>query len=154
MNTKIIDRCFQPVFGKPCWGFRYDRNLNLSMNFGNPSLYVREPFPTGAKSEVIRRLAARRGVRVRGDWWLWLFCCYWRLISDGKLLATGSASFRRIERAMAQLEGQKLLTVDVATQRQGPHASVSIWAARCTVAGSSRTPTTNSGCCTGRVGTS
>ena len=44
---------------------------------------------------------------------MWIYCCYWRLTSEGVALATGSSSFKRIERAMAQLEGQKLVGVEV-----------------------------------------
>src|SRR5260370_40726921 len=108
MNVKVIDRSCQPLYGQPCWGLRYDRKVNLSMNSGETSLCIREPFTTDSKSEVVRRMAGRRQVTVRGEWWLWIYCCYWRLTSDGLALATGSSSFRRIERATAQLEGQEL----------------------------------------------
>ena len=113
MDRKAIDRSFQPLYGHPCWGLRYDRNLNLSMNFGQPSLHVREPFSTNSASEAVRRMASRRRVTVRGEWWLWIYCCYWRLTTGDLELATGSSSFRRIERATAQLEGQELMSVAV-----------------------------------------
>lgn len=113
MKLRVIDRSFQPLYGHPCWGLRYDRNLNLSMNFGNPSLYVREPFQTDSKSEAVQRMAACRHITIRGKWWLWIYCCYWRLTSDGLSLATGSSSIRRINRATAQLEGQKLVSAKV-----------------------------------------
>jgi hypothetical protein len=113
MNRKAIDRSFQPLYGRPCWGLRYDRNVNLSINFGKPSLRVREPFRTDSTCEAVRRLASRRLVTVRGEWWLWIYCCYWRLTSGDLELATGSSSIRRIERATAQLEGQELLSVAV-----------------------------------------
>ena len=116
MNRKSIDRSFQPLYGHPCSGLHYDRNLNLSMNFGKPSLHVREPFSTDSKSESVRRLAARRRITVRGEWWLWIYCCYWRLSSGDQELATGSSSFRRIEQANAQLEGQQLVSVAVAPE--------------------------------------
>jgi hypothetical protein len=109
----IIGRSFQSLYGKPCWGLRYCRQLNLSMNFGKPSLHIREPFHSSSKSEVVRRVMARRQVTVRGQWWLWVLCSYWRLTSEGVELATGSSSHRRIERAMAQLKGQALVGVDV-----------------------------------------
>jgi hypothetical protein len=83
------------------------------MNFGKPSLHVRKPFTTDSTSEAVRRIASRRRVTVRGEWWLWIYCCYWRLTTGDLELATGSASFRRIERATAQLEGQELLSVAV-----------------------------------------
>jgi hypothetical protein len=58
-------------------------------------------------------MASRRRVTVRGEWWLWIYCCYWRLTSGDLELATGSSSMLRIERATAQLEGQELVSVAV-----------------------------------------
>ena len=113
MSTKTIDKSFQPLYGQPCWGLHYQRQLNLSMNFGNPSLRIREPFHTNAKSDIGRQMAARRCVTVSGEWWLWIYCCYWKLTSDGLPLATGSSSIRKIDRAMAQLDGQALVSVTV-----------------------------------------
>jgi hypothetical protein len=113
MNGKAFERSLQPLYGHPCWGLRYDRSLNLSINFGRPSLHVREPFGTDSTSEAVRRMASRRRVTVRGEWWLWIYCAYWRLASGDLLLATGSSSLRRIERATAQLEGQELESVAV-----------------------------------------
>ena len=113
MNVKNIDKSFQPLYGQPCWGLHHERLLNLSMNFGKPSLSVREPYNTDSKSKVVRQIAARRQVTVRGNWWLWVYLCYWRLTSDSLELATGSSSCRRIERATAQLEGQKLVSVEI-----------------------------------------
>src|SRR5438309_752959 len=83
MSVNAIARSFQPLYGQPCWGLHYDRTLNLSMNFGKPALRIREPFNTDSKSEALRRMAARRLVTVRGEWWLWIYCCYWQLVSNG-----------------------------------------------------------------------
>jgi len=58
MNVKVIHRSFQPLYGQPCWGLSHARYVNLSMNFGKPSLQVREPYNTDSKSEVVRRTAA------------------------------------------------------------------------------------------------
>jgi hypothetical protein len=113
MNNKAIDRWFQPLYGRPCWGLRYDRTLNLSINFGQASLHVREPFRTDSTSEALRLMASQRRVTVRGEWWLWIYLCYWRLTSNDLELATGSSSRRRIERATAQLAGQQLVSVAI-----------------------------------------
>ena len=113
MIAKIIEKSFQPLYSQPCWGLRYDRNLNLSMNFGKPSLHVREPIRSDSKSEAVRRWARSRQVTVRGEWWLWFYCCYWVLSSENRPLATGASSFRRIERATGQLAGQALVSVEV-----------------------------------------
>lgn len=113
MSRKTIDMSFQSLSGNPCWGLHYDRTLNLSLNFGKPSLRVREPFSTDSMSEVVRRMASRRLVTVRGEWKLWIYCCYWRLTSDDLKLASGSSSLRQIERGIMQLDGQKLVSVAV-----------------------------------------
>jgi hypothetical protein len=83
------------------------------MNFGTPSLQVREPFSTDSKSDAVQRMASRRRVTIRGEWWLWIYCCHWRLTSGDLQLATASSSFGRIERAAAELEGQQLVSVAV-----------------------------------------
>jgi len=114
MNAKVFFRAFQSLYGQPCWGLRHGRYSNLLMNFGRPSLHVREPFNTNSESEPVQRMAARRQVTVRGEWRLSLFCCYWRLSANGlHQLASGSSSFRRIERAIAELNGQELVSVEV-----------------------------------------
>jgi hypothetical protein len=83
------------------------------MNFGKPSLDIREPYSSASTSETVRRHASRRLVTVRGEWWLWIYYCKWRVTSGDLELATSSSSLRRIERATAQFEGQKLVSVAV-----------------------------------------
>lgn len=113
MRTDVIDSSFRSLCGRPCWGVRYDRQLNLSLNFGKPSLDVREPYDSASPSDLIRQRASQRDITVRGQWWLWIYCCFWRLTSGDLDLATGSSSLRRIERATQQLDGQKLVSVAV-----------------------------------------
>lgn len=113
MNRKTIDRSFQSIYGHPCWGLHFDRRVNLSMNFGKPSLNIRQPFRTDSTSEAVRRMASRRRVTVRGEWWLWMYCCFWRLTSNDLPLATSSSSLRRIQKAIALLDGQQLASVTV-----------------------------------------
>jgi hypothetical protein len=110
--NKLIAAAFTPLYGKPCWGIRFCRATNLSLNFGQPYLSIREPVATSSTSEAVQKLAATRTVSVRGEWWLWLQC-YWQLSSHNDRLATGSSSQTRIEKALRQLDGQKLLAVEV-----------------------------------------
>jgi len=107
----IIERSFSPIFGKPCWGIVYDRQTNLAMNFGRPNLRVREPYTTKSKSKFIRTHAARRTVTIRGQWWLWIFCAYWRVYKNDQFVGGYSSSFRKGEKAVHVIEGQKLLRV-------------------------------------------
>lgn len=113
-SSRLIDSQLQPLFGLPCWGLHHAPQLNLSLNFGPPSLEIREPrVAAEGSSEAIRQHLARRQVTVHGKWWLWLRLCYWRLDLHGERLATGSSSNRRIELALFELSGQKLVSVRV-----------------------------------------
>lgn len=112
-SHELIERRFAPLRRHPCWGLHFDPQLNLTLNFGRPSLRVREPFVTRSKYPRVQRIASRRLVTVRGQWWLWLFCCYWQVKRGGKLLATGGASCKRIDCALNDLHGQKLTSVAV-----------------------------------------
>lgn len=113
MNQASIKDSFRPLFGVPCWGLDYGRQTNLSLNFGNPSLHVREPCATESDSPTVQELASRRQVTVHGEWRLWLMSCYWQLLMHGETLATGSSSLRKIHAAMQQLSGQKLASLGV-----------------------------------------
>jgi hypothetical protein len=106
---------------RPCWGLHFDKQLNLSFNFGKPSLRVREPLKTRSKSPRVQLLASTRNVTVKGKWWLWLYCCRWRLSRHGELLATDSSSSGRIDSALRILGGQKLSGVKVKHESGATH---------------------------------
>lgn len=114
IDPSKIERVFAPLREHPCWGLHYSSQLNLSVNFGKPSLLVREPRQIAAKSRAVQRMFARRNVTLRGQWWLWLRMCYWKLSVDDRVLVTfGTASQRRLNCAFGELEGQKLVEVFV-----------------------------------------
>lgn len=113
MNSGVVAKTFEQLNSHPCWGLNYDSQLGLSINFGQPSLDIREPFQTNSTSESARRIAARRCVTVRGEWWLWFHYCYWRISSQNQRLATGSSSDKQIDRAIRHLDGQKLISAQV-----------------------------------------
>ncbi|QDU81624.1 hypothetical protein Pla110_33670 [Polystyrenella longa] len=113
MNQQIIDQWLQPLYGQPCWGLNYGRQTNLSLNFGEPSLSIREPYCTESSSETVQQQASQRNVTVHGEWWLWLWCCYWQLTLSNEVLATGSSSNKKIEKAISLLSGQKLVAASV-----------------------------------------
>ncbi|MDY7010679.1 MAG: hypothetical protein SVV80_07995 [Planctomycetota bacterium] len=109
----VIDRTFQQLYGQLCWGVHYDRQLNLSMNFGDPHLKIRELDRAKSKSVLLGLYDSRRLITVRGRWWLWIYCSYWKISYKGKLVVTGASSIRRILQAAEELKGQKLVQVDV-----------------------------------------
>ena len=109
-----IDRSFAALRGKVCWGVTRGVGSALTLEFGVPRLVVREPRPAEpGLSFRVRRLWARRRVHVRGRWHLWIYCCYWRVL-DGQRLVGDSSGERRMDRAMRELDGQRLVDVTVA----------------------------------------
>jgi len=98
------------LLGLPCWGVRRGYSSFLTLEFGNPSLFIREPFAATSESARVRRAFARRMVVVRGAWHLWVYCCDWRVESSGKTIGDSSTP-RRIDRAARELDGQKLLGI-------------------------------------------
>jgi hypothetical protein len=108
----IIDTA-KGLIGKLCWGVQWERQLNLSLSFGNPKLRIREPYISKSRSRRIRERASRRHVTVKGEWWLWIFCAYWRIVIPNVVTARGSSSLRAKNQAMACLNGQKLMDIRV-----------------------------------------
>ena len=101
------ERVFREVVGQICWGSEYDSQLNLSLNFGDPHLWIREPRPD-SKSEAMKR----RRARAVGEWWLWVYIARWSLSVDGHHV-TGRSSQKKMRQALGRLDGQKLSDVRV-----------------------------------------
>ena len=108
-----IERSFAKLHGKPCWGVNRGYGSFLTLEFGSPRLVVREPrSPAPSMSPRVQKLFARRSVRVRGRWHLWIYCCEWLVRANG-IVVGDSTTPRRIDRAARELNGQKLLEVIV-----------------------------------------
>jgi len=103
-----IEQTFQKLYGLPCWRVHYEPLLNLSLNFGAPNLWVREPLAPEPDPEALPRPAARRIVIPRGEWWLWLNA-RWRFSMNGDRVATSSSSLKKRLLAVRDLDGQKLV---------------------------------------------
>lgn len=107
----VIAKAFSPLAPLPCWGVNRGHGSFLNFEFGEPSLVVREPIVTrpgvGAR---VRRTLARRGVHVRGQWHLWIYCCAWR-VTEGEREVGDWSSNVRIDRSARFLNGQKLTSV-------------------------------------------
>jgi hypothetical protein len=108
-----IERSFAKVRGRPCWGVTPGVGSFLTLEFGAPRLVVREPIsPATAVSARVRRLLGRRRVWVCGRWHLWIYCCDWDVVVDGRIVG-GSTTKRRMARASRELDGQRLVEVRV-----------------------------------------
>ncbi len=110
-----ITTAFRPLIGLPCWCVERVHGSILSFQFGAPSLLAREPHASTSSSARVRQLAARRLVKPVGEWNLFVFCCHWRVIAPGELVADDESAQDQIEAAAHLLDGQKLLSVALDT---------------------------------------
>lgn len=108
-----ITRSFSQVYGKPCWGVKRGYGSFLTLEFGRPHLVIREPGRIADDvSPRVRNAFARRLVTVHGDWHLWIYCCDW-VVRDADKVIGDSSNARRMDRAAAFLDGQKLSSVSL-----------------------------------------
>jgi hypothetical protein len=116
-----LDPSLKPLLGCLSWGIAYSLT-NLSMEFGKPSIRViHEPMPNvriDRKSQSvplreIRRRVNRRQVSVGGQWRLWIYLANWRIVCSGACLASKSSSMRKMAPALLDLQGQRLVGVNI-----------------------------------------
>jgi hypothetical protein len=116
-----LDRSIKPLLGSLCWRVSYGID-NLSMEFGQPDIrLIHEPIldarglrkKRGVSVEVVRRHLNRRSIYVAGQWSLWVYFANWRIVRSNVCLASTSSSMRQITPALSDLNGQRLLRVQV-----------------------------------------
>jgi hypothetical protein len=111
--VKLIKRLIKPVLNQVSWGVQWDRQLNLELSFGDPVIRIREPYTPKRKSKVVRDSASRRLVRVKGKWWLWIFCATWKLRVNSKISASSASATKQKIIALNWLDGQRLTDVKI-----------------------------------------
>ena len=89
----------------PTWGVKKGYGSFLTFEFGEPTLEVTEQ---QSLEKGLRRMAF-----VQGQWHLWIYCCHWRVLQDGKLLAESENENQAIDRATATLNAQKLTALSI-----------------------------------------
>jgi hypothetical protein len=106
-----IQIAFRPVMGMPCWNVKPGQGSFLTLEFGQPRIEFREPREAKhSKSLKIKKLYARRGVILHGEWHLWIYCCYWNFFLNGQFIGD-SNSEKGIQDTVRELNGQKLVGV-------------------------------------------
>jgi len=110
----VFETAFGNLYGKPCWGVWKGIGSFLTFNFGKPHLVVDEPIVASAEaSKKVRESLARRKVMAKGDWRLWIYCCAWEVLRNGKPFARSESTNARIRRAADFLNGQKLVRFSI-----------------------------------------
>jgi hypothetical protein len=106
---------FSQLSGIPCWGVSNVYGSLLRLNFGQPSLEIREPVPD-AKSEHLRM---GRRVSVRGEFEFCLESCDWKIFVHGDELAHSESDSKLIGQAIAHIDGQVLNHVRITLNPTG-----------------------------------
>lgn len=98
MSDILLSQCFEQVIALPCWNAKRGHGSFITMEFGEPTLRVREP--TGKLTW--------RTVTPVGQWHLWIYQCEWRISERTVELAHSESPNDAIEKAIAALDGQRL----------------------------------------------
>jgi hypothetical protein len=115
--VSIFQKVFSEVYGHPCWNVKPGYGSFLTLEFGRPHLDVREPSIANKDASLrVRRLLAHRSVFVHGEWHLWIYCCAWEVLSNGKHIGNGSTKLE-MRRAAKVLDGQKLVQFSFAAKQ-------------------------------------
>jgi hypothetical protein len=108
MSRSLIKRYFGKIAGQPCWHVTAEFGTWLSLNFGAPSLRVEGAVPDSDIPGF-----RRRRVFVDGEALLWIEMGAWELLMMGRRIHHSSQSRHQLRKAAAQLDGQKLLSVNL-----------------------------------------
>ncbi len=70
-------------------------------------------FPRRVGTSRVKKNIPTRSVRPRGEWHLWIYCCYWKLKLTDVSITHCESSDRKIEKALSILNGQELNSVSI-----------------------------------------
>jgi hypothetical protein len=105
-----IKKSFKPILGLPCWGVKNGWGSFITLEFGHPTLCIREPYTSKSPSKKIRGRAAQRLVFPRGQWHLWIYCCEWKVKVGSKVIGDWITE-AKYEQAIEVLNGQILTAI-------------------------------------------
>lgn len=111
--TKAFQRILASTLGMPCWQVRWDGNVGLDLNFGQPRLVIREPRAQRPGHPRENAGLARRGAHLHGTRWLVCHPGHWRLAVGRDAPVRDTSSSRRLDLAVARLRGEMLVAVGV-----------------------------------------
>jgi len=95
VHMALIEEAFSPLLGLPTWSVRKGHGSFITMEFGEPQLIIGAP---GLQLVYVDGLADRvlvRPARVRGPWFLWVYCCEWELFHDDVQIEGGASCPRQ-----------------------------------------------------------
>ncbi|MBV8524319.1 MAG: hypothetical protein JOY71_19690 [Acetobacteraceae bacterium] len=99
------------LLGQLAWGVRRGYGSFLTIEFGEPRLFVREPIQSVSSDSLdIRQRLSRRHVSVHGIWHLWITHGSWTLVTVNYATSSEESEAAKVEPALTQLDGQRLVS--------------------------------------------
>jgi len=108
MSPDFIEGIFAKLYGVPCWNVQQGWGSFITFEFGTPTLEIGKVIERSPNEGP--RSHARRLVKPRGEWCLWIYCCGWQIAQDGNVLAANESTRDCIAGACNTLNGQALTT--------------------------------------------
>jgi hypothetical protein len=99
-----------PLRDLPAWHVRRGIGSFVTLEFGEPRLEIYDVRDRRLPVAGERRVVPQREAYVRGGWTLWVQYCDWTLTWHEHLLAHSESPDVEIDRALAILNGQKLVS--------------------------------------------
>jgi hypothetical protein len=110
---------FAPVIGQLVWQVQRGVGWALLMNFGRPHILVAEPHtPRPGVLRGVAHFFARRRVRFEGHWKVLADQGAWKITTANYRLTSRMKPDGRHERALAELDGQRLMKAEPGTARK------------------------------------
>jgi hypothetical protein len=116
-EIRVIVNAFRPLIGRLAWSVRRVYGSILTIEFGEPHFWVREPIIASAgASEDVRRNLARRGVHVRGEWQLEISNAWWEIITRYATVNSDEFDLGELQETLNEVDGQRLLSVEAGAE--------------------------------------
>jgi hypothetical protein len=106
-----IEAVFSPLIGQLAWSVRKGHGSFLTMEFGDPHRYVREPvIASPSSSPKVKRNLAKRRVAIVGQWHLWIQYSEWEIATQNYSAKSRDVESSTIVACFDELDGQILLS--------------------------------------------
>ena len=108
---QMVEDVFMPLIGQLVWSVHKGYESFLTMEFGEPRRYVREPIVASPdSSQKVQRSLAKRRVTILGQWHFWIQCSEWKIVTQNYTVTSREIESGNIDACLNELDGQSLLT--------------------------------------------
>jgi hypothetical protein len=116
-DIQVTLNSFQPLIGRLAWSVCRVHGSILTIEFGEPHFWVREPIIASSTAcETVRRHLASRGVHIRGDWQLEIRNARWEITTRYTTINSDEFSNEDLHDALHELDGQRFLSVEAGAE--------------------------------------